>query len=75
MGEVSVEVTAIHYIKRIFKKAPNEKIKKIKREKNLVKKNHIEITYLHFPSYLAASEAIEAVASLVVVDLTLDVEA
>ena len=39
------------------------------------KKTHIEITYLHFPSYLAASEAIEAVASLVVVDLTLDVEA
>ena len=71
-----MEVTAIHYIKRIFKKAPNEKIKKNQTgKKSREKKTHIEITYLHFPSYLAASEAIEAVASLVVVDLTLDVEA
>ena len=70
-----MEVTAIHYIKRIFKKAPNKKNKENQTGKKSREKKTIEVTYLHFPSYLAASEAIEAVASLVVVDLTLDVEA
>ena len=67
--EVSVEVTAIHYIKNYNKNPPTKKKNQIKTRKI---QNH---AYLHFPSYLEAAASIEAVACLVVVDLTLDVEA